>query len=326
MRVLVTRAAADGERTAAALAERGHTALLAPVLEIRAGSTPLPAGRFAATLATSAHAVAAQTAGIDRLHAYPLFAVGDATARAARQAGFKDVRVSRGDGRDLAALLALTLPRPAGLLYLAGRDRKPATEEALAEAGYAVTAWEAYAAEPAAAWSRTVCEALASGQVEAALHFSQRSAALALALAEVAGPARRRSGPVALLPVGGCRHGAARRGGAAHRGRGPARGVEPPGAARRGRMSEAAPPATIVDVLIPVAVDTAYSYRVPPALRLAPGTWWSCRSARARRSGWYGPPALRRAATTSRASPGRSIGLPCPSRCATSSTGWPNGH
>ena len=36
-------------------------------------------------------------------------------------------------------------------------------------------------------------------------------------------------------------------------------------------MRDAAARATIVDVLIPVAVDTAYSYRVPAALDLAPG-------------------------------------------------------
>jgi primosomal protein N' (replication factor Y) (superfamily II helicase) len=33
----------------------------------------------------------------------------------------------------------------------------------------------------------------------------------------------------------------------------------------------AAPPGLVADVLVPVAVDTAYSYRVPPHLRLEPG-------------------------------------------------------
>ncbi len=36
-------------------------------------------------------------------------------------------------------------------------------------------------------------------------------------------------------------------------------------------MTTDAPPPTVVDVLIPVAVDTAYSYRVPKGLALAPG-------------------------------------------------------
>ena len=187
MRVLVTRAAADGERTAAALADLGHTALLAPVLEIRSGTAALPAGRFDATLATSAHAFAGPTAGVEHLHPRPLYAVGDATARAARQAGFKDVRTSRGDGRDLASLVALTLPRSAALLYLAGRNRKPATEEALANAGFAVTAWIAYAAEPVQGWSDAVSRDLAAGGVDAAVHYSRRSAALTLEMAERSG-------------------------------------------------------------------------------------------------------------------------------------------
>ena len=37
---------------------------------------------------------------------------------------------------------------------------------------------------------------------------------------------------------------------------------------------------TVVDVLVPVAVDTAYSYRAPPALTLAPGDFVACRSGR----------------------------------------------
>ena len=187
MRVLVTRAAEDGERTAAALADLGHSALLAPVLEIRLASGPLPAGRFDATLATSAHAFAGPPGGIEHLRPKPLYVVGDATARAARQAGFKDVRTSRGDGRDLASLVALTLPRAAGLLYLAGRDRKPATEESLASAGYKVTAWLVYAAEPVETWSLETRQELAAGHVEAALHYSNRSAALALETAERSG-------------------------------------------------------------------------------------------------------------------------------------------
>lgn len=36
-------------------------------------------------------------------------------------------------------------------------------------------------------------------------------------------------------------------------------------------MNDASASATIVDVMIPVAVDTAYSYRAPPGLALAPG-------------------------------------------------------
>ena len=52
-----------------------------------------------------------------------------------------------------------------------------------------------------------------------------------------------------------------------------------------------------VDVLVPVALDQTYSYRVPREMDSAPATSSPCRSARARRSAWSGP-------TTSRSQPG----------------------
>ena len=36
-------------------------------------------------------------------------------------------------------------------------------------------------------------------------------------------------------------------------------------------MTDSSPGARVVDVLVPVALDQAYSYRVPPGLALAPG-------------------------------------------------------
>ena len=181
MRVLITRAAADGERTAAMLAERGHGAVLAPVATIRPTGAALPAGRFDAVAATSRHAFADLDATLDRR--LPLFAVGRRTAEAARAAGFRDVRVGTGDAPALADLLRLTLPRPVRLLYLAGRDRKPALEDALASAGYGVAVAEVYAAEPCAVWPVEVRDALKRSAIDAALHYSRRSLDLALALA-----------------------------------------------------------------------------------------------------------------------------------------------
>lgn len=184
MRVLVTRADADAERTAEALARLGHEAVRAPVTVVGRTGAALPGGRCDAVAATSHHAFAADD-GVER--GLPVFAVGSRTAAAARAAGFTDVRVGTGDASGLAALLRLTLPRPARLLYLAGRDRKPVLEDALAAAGYGVAVAEVYAAEPAASWPEPAVAALRSGAVGAALHYSRRSAALAMALADAAG-------------------------------------------------------------------------------------------------------------------------------------------
>ena len=184
MRVLVTRAGSDAVPTAAALARLGHEAVLAPVTEIRRTGAALAVGRYDAVAATSHHAFAAQSESDDGVErARPVFAVGSRTAAAALAAGFRDVRVGGGDASSLADLLRLTLPRPARLLYLAGRDRKPVLEQALAAAGYDIAVAEVYAAEPVDAWPEAATAALRSGAVEAALHYSRRSAAFALALA-----------------------------------------------------------------------------------------------------------------------------------------------
>lgn len=182
MLVLVTRAAEDVERTAAALGPLGHEAVSAPVIAIRHLPVRWPAARPAALVATSHHAFGTgMPSGWPA--ALPLFAVGRRTGAAARAAGWKDVRIGTGGGGDLAALVALTLPRPGPLLHLAARDRKPDLGAALDAAGYHLDIVETYAAEPNDTWPAPACDALRQHRIGAALHFSRRSADLALALA-----------------------------------------------------------------------------------------------------------------------------------------------
>ncbi len=181
MRVLITRSLADAERTAAAVARLGHAPVLAPVITIRHAPRVRPFGRFDAVVATSHHAFA--DGEPDRERRLPLFAVGGRTAGAARAAGFKDVRIAAGAAESLVDLLRLTLPRPARLLYLAGRDRKPALERALDAAGHDVAVVEVYAAEAVERWPAPALHALREG-LDAALHYSRRSVEIALRLAE----------------------------------------------------------------------------------------------------------------------------------------------
>jgi uroporphyrinogen-III synthase len=190
MRILVTRPASEAERTARRLVAAGHEPVLAPVMVVRATGKAPPPGRFDAVLMTSGRAVADEAAaslGALDLGVSPLFAVGRQTAEAARQAGFRDVRIADGDAAPLLDLMRLTLPRPARLLYLAGQDRKPTLEAGLAAAGYALSVHETYAAEAVAAWPAAVLDQIATQRLAACLHYSRRSAALALQLAEAAG-------------------------------------------------------------------------------------------------------------------------------------------
>jgi uroporphyrinogen-III synthase len=183
LRLLITRAAEDAARTAERLKALGHEAVVAPVIAVVPTGAPPPAGPFDALLLTSAHAAPALV-GRD-WGTRPVFAVGPRSAAAAREAGFLDVREASGDAAALAALVRQALPPPARLLHAAGRDRKP--EASLARAGYAVTAWEVYAAEALPALPPMLRDALQSGGLDGALHYSRRSAEILLTLADGAG-------------------------------------------------------------------------------------------------------------------------------------------
>jgi uroporphyrinogen-III synthase len=174
--VALFRAREDAKRSAEALAGRGFAAAHAPVVEILATGAPPPAGPFDFVVATSAKAI--ELASPEALAAVraPLYVVGERTAAAARWAGLAPQTV--------AAEIVALLPRlPRGrALYLAGADRKPDLEAALGAGAATLIVYEARAR---AGWDES--QARAVGEARAALHYSERSAALAAALAEKAG-------------------------------------------------------------------------------------------------------------------------------------------
>ncbi|HEV2558327.1 MAG TPA: uroporphyrinogen-III synthase [Microvirga sp.] len=185
MRVLVTRPEADGRRTAARLAARGHEAVLAPVTRIVATGNPPPAGPWDALLLTSANAAPA-LAALSPLR-QPVFAVGARTAAAAREAGAPFVQAAEGDALALAALVKATLPPGARLLHAAAEDRKDEPERSLKAAGFHVIVWEAYRAEAVEEVPAALLAALGARRIDAALHFSRRSAGLLVAFVKGAG-------------------------------------------------------------------------------------------------------------------------------------------
>jgi uroporphyrinogen-III synthase len=188
MRVVVTRPQADGERTASALRARGHEVLVAPLMKVES----LPAdlnGNWAAVAVTSANAPGAIAAnpGGKALFALPLFAVGQRSAEAARQAGFTNVTSAGGDVRDLVRTLTAQHADAEGpLLYLAGEDRAADLVDELSAHGIAAEMRIIYRAVTAP-FPPELIAALKAGDVDAVLHFSRRSAANYLAGARAAG-------------------------------------------------------------------------------------------------------------------------------------------
>lgn len=110
-RVWVTRAEPGAARTAARLTALGFEPLVAPVLEVRPLTPVIDLSGVAALAFTSINGVEAFSARQSE-RTLPVFTVGDATAEAARGAGFSDVRSATGDVHALARLLADAAPGP----------------------------------------------------------------------------------------------------------------------------------------------------------------------------------------------------------------------
>jgi uroporphyrinogen-III synthase len=181
MRILVTRAKEDAARTARKLMERGHEPVLAPVIEMMPLETAMPKGSWDAIIATSAHAAPALKRLADK--ARPLFAVGPHTASAAAQAGFAMIHESQGDARALADAVQSALPQGARLLHVTGRHRKAEPQATLTEAGFDIEAWETYEARAVLCLPSIIRERLEAQALDAALHYSRRSAEILLSLA-----------------------------------------------------------------------------------------------------------------------------------------------
>jgi uroporphyrinogen-III synthase len=107
MRIWVTRS--EGEPTAARLRALGHAPLTAPVLAARALPGEIDLAGVTALAFTSSNGVRA-FAGLSARRDLAVYAVGPGTARAAREAGFRQVRSADGDVEALARLIARERP------------------------------------------------------------------------------------------------------------------------------------------------------------------------------------------------------------------------
>jgi uroporphyrinogen-III synthase len=188
MRIVLTRPQEDSERTAAALRARGHEVLIAPLLQVEPVKTDL-ATNWGAVIITSANAAGALAThpSRDGLIKLPLYAVGKRSADAARQVGFIDIITAGGDLRDLLRIVSARRPdAKAPVLYLAGEDRSGDLIGDLTVCGIAAEMTVVYRAVTAP-FSSALIVALKSGEIDAVLHFSRRSAENYLAGATQAG-------------------------------------------------------------------------------------------------------------------------------------------
>jgi uroporphyrinogen-III synthase len=184
--VLVLRAEQEAARTAQALREKGHTPLLAPLFETVTLDHPLPENDYAAIAFASPQAPS-RLNGRLRLRDIPVFTVGDKTADSAQHAGFVQIRARGPDRRRLAAALVAELPRGSRVLLPVGRDRHDDMVPTLEKAGLIIEECVIYENRAVETLPDLARQALARENRTVILHFSERSALVAIALCEKAG-------------------------------------------------------------------------------------------------------------------------------------------
>jgi uroporphyrinogen-III synthase len=150
LRVAITRAAPEADLTAERVRERGAIPILTPLLTIEPRAFNADVSGAQALLFTSANGVRAFAKASPSRNPVVL-TVGDATAAAARDAGFADVRSADGDGIALAALAQQALdPARGALLHISGAHIAIDIAAALTAAGFHAERRIAYEAVAAA--------------------------------------------------------------------------------------------------------------------------------------------------------------------------------
>jgi uroporphyrinogen-III synthase len=180
-RVWITRAEPGAAATAARVRAIGFDPLIAPLLTVQPLATSLDLEDVGSIAFTSTNAVKAFAARSD-WRAAPVFTVGDATAKAARAAGFRDV--TSVDGEMVALIRRIAEARPEGVilhpcgLHLSGDFKGGLKRAGLVARDVVLYDTPAVDAAPAAA-----AEALEGREIAAVLLHSPRAAEILAGLA-----------------------------------------------------------------------------------------------------------------------------------------------
>lgn len=190
MHLLLTRPEAESQALRETLQLRGHSVDVAPMLAIRhLHDIPLPLEGVTALLFTSANGVRAFCEATPRRD-FTVYAVGPASALAARAAGFTAVEAAGGDVHLLAQLVRVRhSPGSGTLLHAAGSARAGDLQAMLQADGYDVRRVVLYDAEAAIALPPAVAATFGRNGYDGVLFFSPRTAATFVTLIQAAGVA-----------------------------------------------------------------------------------------------------------------------------------------
>ncbi|OCP11060.1 MULTISPECIES: uroporphyrinogen-III synthase [unclassified Ensifer] len=184
MRVLVTRPLPAAETTARRLEAAGHEAILLPLMQATRftvaakAALEMPHAAIALTSAEAVRVLAAFREDLAKDLADPCFCVGEATARAAEELGFADIRIGGGTGEALAGLIASTIDTltQQPVLYLTGTPRSDGLEHMLQQHGINHRVVECYRMDPIAHPPGILQDAMRPGPFDAVLLYSRETA------------------------------------------------------------------------------------------------------------------------------------------------------
>ncbi|MDX1580817.1 MAG: uroporphyrinogen-III synthase [Alphaproteobacteria bacterium] len=187
MRLLITRPEEDAAPLAQQLEAAGHQCLIEPLLIIDFPEPPvLGLDQVQAVLLTSANGARALAKATKRYELL-ILAVGEATAAAAREAGFSNIGTAAGDVEALIQLVQIMLPQGAPLLHVAGSVTRGRLAERLRELGYDARREVLYEARAVEALSGRAFQAIKQQSLDGVLLFSPRTAKLFVRLLETHG-------------------------------------------------------------------------------------------------------------------------------------------
>lgn len=194
LRALITRPEEDAAPLAAALSQRGIETSIESLLTIRTlPEADIDLAGVQAILFTSANGVRAlaelaAAKGAAGWREIPVLAVGDATARTARAAGFAQVSSAAGNIESLAELIAAKLdPQKGPLFHAAGSAVAGDLAGLLSGRGFELRRSMIYEARPAESLSAGTIDRLQQGGFDLILLFSPRTAATFASLTQAAG-------------------------------------------------------------------------------------------------------------------------------------------
>jgi uroporphyrinogen-III synthase len=197
MRVLVTRPQPDADRLAEKLRALGHKPFVAPLMRVEPSGEKPPQGiENAVLLFTSANGVrAAAEAGVHP--ACGIYAVGSATAEAARAAGFSVAGMAAGNVASLADRVAARQHTDDSFVHVAGTELAGDLQGLLEARGFKPLRWRAYMAV-AAEMLPHPARVFFQGSPGAVLLYSPRTARVLVRLTKEAGLAGSASAHAAL--------------------------------------------------------------------------------------------------------------------------------